>query len=290
MRDMMLIGALSTLLILTACDEPSGGATQSAAPSVQPEMMLMAADASPRSGIGATIAKSGPNSSPRMEIGRDYSIEITNGGVEDAMQADRTACLKLKCVITAVNSSNLDEHPTAMLRALVPLDSTDAFHQHLMNGPDRVIASFNEMAQNREDQHQNIKARVERLEFMKKRLYTLADQKSDQVGELLQVERELLRVDTELERLTRERKGLEKVTDNMTFTMIYAERPPKAGGVDFSPFTRLLSDMANTLIWGTRTTLVWVARWTPAAILVLAVVMILRRRKQANAAQDHNEA
>lgn len=68
-----------------------------------------------------------------------------------------------------------------------------AFHDLVTGTPDRVLTSFNETTQNREEQHQNMKIQLERLGFMRKRFYALADQKSGEVGDLLQVERELSR-------------------------------------------------------------------------------------------------
>ncbi|MBL4614663.1 MAG: DUF4349 domain-containing protein [Magnetovibrio sp.] len=277
MRKIVVLGALGFALALAGCDDSSNTSSsqayQGSAAPLAPEMML-ATDMVPQRGR----ALKAQSSAPRMEIGRSYRIEITQGQVEAAMQADHKACLKFGCVVTSVSSSLVSDRPMASLRALVPKDNAGAFHEYVMAAPDRVIASFQQTATNREEQYQDIKSRLERLEFMRKRLFSLADKKSDKVGELLQVERELMRVETDIERLTRNRKGVEKVTDNVAFNLNYRARPPKAGDIDFSPFTRLLSDMANTVIGATRTTLLWLARWMPVAFLVWGLFYIVRRR------------
>ena len=281
MKRFALVAMLMAGLALAACDDPDPAPRDSVSSHApQPEMMMMA-DAAPqmlaRSGVGAMSAKAG---GPRMEVGRGYAVEITDGPVSAAMEADRDICLQLGCMITAMHTSQAAGYPTATLQALVPQDKAGDFHTHIVNAPGRVIETFNETAQNREEQYQNVQARLERLEFMRKRLYALADQKSDKVGELLQVEREILRVDTEMERLTRERRGLEKVTDNVRFTLDYRERPPKAGDIDFSPFTDLLSDAVNTAIHAVRITVLWFARWLPVIALVAVGIWWLRRRGQ----------
>lgn len=279
MKPITFLTIVSLGLAVAACDDPDSAPRDSASSHApQPEMMMMA-DAGPqgltRSGIGAMSAKAG---GPRMEIGRSYAVEIIDGAVAAVMEADRDICLQLGCMITAMHTSQAAGYPTATLEALVPQDKAGDFHTHIVNAPDRVIETFHETAQNHEEQYQNVQARLERLEFMRKRLYALADQKSDEVGELLQVEREILRVDTEMERLTRERRGLEKVTDNVRFTLNYRERPPKAGDIDFSPFTDLLSDAVNTVISAVRITVLWFARWLPVIALVLVGWWWLRRR------------
>ena len=278
MNRTVWIAVLTAGLALSACDDASttGTSDPTSTRAPQSERMLMA-DAAPRGGL----AMSAKASAPRMQIGRSYDIEIFDGEVAAALAADRLACLKLDCVITSVNTSKAHGRPTAMLHALVPQDKAGQFHDHLQSTPGRDVTSFNENAQNREEHYQNIKARLERLEFMRKRLYVLADKKSEQVGELLQVERELLRVDTDIERLTRERKGLEKVTDNVTFTVAYSQRPPKAGDVDFSPFTGLLSDALNTFLNAIRTTTLWIARWMPVILLLAIGALWLRSKKRA---------
>jgi len=263
-------------VLLVACDEQANGGTTSGMVqergAAQP--LMMAADMSSSRSVAGFRAKS----EARMQIDRSYDIEISQGDVGAALETDRAVCLKLGCVITAQHTATFDGRPNATLSALVPLDKVQDFHAHLTETSGREVMAFNETAQNRQEQHQNLKSRLERLEFMRKRLYTLAEQKSDEVGDLLQVERELLRVDTDIERLTRERKGLEKVTDNVTFTITYRPRPPKAGDVDFSPLSGLLGDMANTFVWGIRALALWTARWLPVVILVLIGAYVVRRR------------
>lgn len=275
---------------LSACEDQGSVSPNPPAPRSMPQTeMMMSADMTPRGVMSAMKAE--PNAQ-RMEIGRNYGIEVTKGEVDAAMQADRDVCLKLGCVITDVSTSQFDGRPVATLNALIPQAKEGDFHTHVMNAPNRIIASFHETARNREQQHQDVSARLERLEFMKKRLFALADQKSKNVGELLQVERELMRVETEIERLTRNRKNIEKVTDNVAFSMRYTIRPPKAGDVDFSPFAGLLSDAANTLIHALRITVLWIARWLPVMIIVGVGVLWFRHRKRAktsNSQPVHNE-
>lgn len=280
MRNIMMMGALGFALVLSGCDDPSNSSSslnpQGGGASGAPEVML-ASDMAPRRAAVGFKAQSGP--STRMEIGRSYRIEIAQGGVDAAMQADRKACLEFGCVITSVNASKVSGKPRASLSAMVPQEKASAFHDHVMGAQNRVVTSFQETAHNRNEQYQDIKSRLERLEFMRKRLFALADQKSDKVGELLQVERELMRVETDIERLTRNRKGVEKVTDNVAFNLNYRARPLKAGDVDFTPFKGLLSDMTNTMFQAVRTTMLWIARWLPAVLFGLGALYLMMRHK-----------
>lgn len=268
----MLSLTLGAMLAVSGCDDaPTQNASQGLSAPAS-EMMLMA-DSAPR---GARMLKA--QSDPRMEIGRRYRFEITNGTVDAAMQTDRGACLEYGCVITSVTTSKVSGVPMASLSALVPKDQANAFHDSVMSAQDRIVTSFQETAHNRNDQYQDINARLKRLEFMRKRLFALADQKSDKVGELLQVERELMRVETDIERLMRTRMGVEKVTDNVTFSLSYRARPLKAGDVDFTPFKGLLSDMVNTMFQAVRTTLLWLVRWLPAVLFGFLVFYLFTRR------------
>ena len=284
MRTAVLLTMMSVVLVLSGCDEaprdasvPSGSAKGAptammsvAAPQRLMANELMSRDAAPRNG-------------PHMQIGRTYTIEISKGPVAAALQADQLFCLKLGCAVTSVDTSKRFDHPTASLSALVALDKADEFHAFVMGAEGRDITAFQETAQNRNEHYQDLQARLERLVYMRKRLYTLADQKSSNIGELLQVERELMRVEMDIERLTRDRKGLEKVTDNVAFNLHYSERPPKAGDVNFSPFAGLASDVANPVIYAVRITVLWLARWLPAALLVLGGAYWVRRRMRAKA-------
>lgn len=274
MKHVVYLAVLAAGLALSGCDDaPQNQESASYAQGPRPQMTLMA---------DAPMARAAKSMSyqdgPRMEIGRNYAIEITEGSVSEALQADRDVCLQLGCVVTAVNTSDQFDAPSGSLNAFVPQANAAKFHDHLVGAPNRVVTSFNETAQNREDNYQDVKVRLERLEYMRKRLYGLADQKSDKVADLLQVERELMRVETDIERLTQDRKGIEKVTDNVSFFISYAEQPPKAGDVNFAPLKGLFSDMANTFIAAVRYTAVWLARWLPAALLIGLVVLGLRRR------------
>jgi|GEM_PF-1481549 len=286
MRSAILFSMMSVVLVLSACDEPprngppNDGASSPERVMKGPPPALMS-QAAPQRMITRDIAPT--DRGPRMQIGRTYQIEIAKGPVAEAMQADRAYCLKLGCTVTAVNTSKRAAHPTASLRALVARDIADDFHAYVMGAEGRDVTGFQETAQNRDERYQDLQARLERLIYMRKRLFTLADQKSSNIGELLQVERELMRVETDIERLTRDRKGLEKVTDNVAFTLDYTERPPKAGDVNFAPFTGLMSDVANTIIYAVRVTVLWLARWLPASVLVLLVAYFVRRRLRAKA-------
>lgn len=287
MRPTVLLSALAVVLTLSGCDEPprdasdTPGAIAKGAPtsmmSVAAPQRLMVSETMSRDATPLT----GSHTGPRMQIGRTYAIEVSKGPVSEAMQADRAFCLKLGCTVTAVNASKHSDRPTASLSAMVALSKADEFHAFVMGAEGRDVTSFQETAQNRDERYQDLQARLERLVYMRKRLYALADQKSYKIGELLQVERELMRVETDIERLTRDRKGLEKVTDNVAFNLHYTERPPKAGDVNFSPFAGLASDAANTVIYAVRITILWLARWLPAALLVLGGAYLVRRRLRA---------
>lgn len=289
MRLVSILGMCAAALMLAGCDDPTprgetgnggGGGTYG-----RPEMM-MAADAVPRA--LSAVAKAAP--SPRMEVRRNYVFEIEGDDLSAALQADRTACLKLGCVVTEMSSTKERRQPFAVMNVLVPQKQAEDFHQFLVSAEGRDVISFQISAQNREEQHQDIVARLERLEFMRKRLYALAEKKSDKIGDLLQVERELTRVEQEIEHLTRNRKSVEKVTDNVAFALTYHPRPPKAGDVDFTPLKGVLADMANTFIWGARVTVLWLARWSPAALLgLLAVWVVWRRKGRADRSSDGAE-
>ncbi|MCW8916756.1 MAG: DUF4349 domain-containing protein [Magnetovibrio sp.] len=270
MRASIWLSVIAAAVLVVACDEPTDSSVGGEEPRlpVARSAMMMAADTS----MGAESAQ-------RMEVGRSYRVEVTEGSVKEALEIDRSACLKFECVIKSVSSAENTSYPNASLQALVPMAQADAFHDHIMGVAGRVIAKFNETAANREQSHQDLEARLERLEFMKKRLYQLADQKSKKVGDLLQVERELMRVETDIERLTRQRKGIEKVTDNVAFSLQYKLRPPKAGDVNFSPFQGLVSDSINMLFKGVRLTVLWIARWFPVMVLVGGAVWLIRRRR-----------
>jgi len=271
----VVIGALGLTLFLGACDE---SADTTAPQKSQPVSEMMMADVAPQ---GAALMRSAPvaNAAPRMEVGRTYRFELAADGIDAALEADRVECLKLECVISAVSSSDRDGRPYATLRAYVPGDKASQFHSYLSNLDERDMVSFNETAASREDQYQDVKSRLERLEFMKKRLYALANQKSDKVGNLLQVERELMRVESEIEQLTRSQKGIEKVTDNEAFSITYAARPLKAGDVNFDPLDGLFTETLNTAISAVRITVLWIARWLPAVLLVLLGFWWVSRRK-----------
>ncbi|HEY9080785.1 DUF4349 domain-containing protein [Magnetovibrio sp.] len=275
MRSAVLLSMAAVVLVLSGCDEPSRDVPpQPLTKNAPTAIMGMTA---PQRLMSAEMAVD-TSPGPRMQIGRTYAIEVAEGPVSEAMEADREFCLKLGCSVTAVNSATSFARPTASLSALVPQDKAAEFHAHVMNAKGRAVTAFHETAQNRDEHYQDIQARLERLAYMRTRLYALADQKSSNIGELLQVERELMRVETEIERFTRDRKGVEKVTDNVAFDLNYSERPPKAGDVDFSPFTGLVSDVANTVIYAVRVTILWLARWLPAAVLVLGGAYLVRRR------------
>ena len=280
MRAPALFTMMIVVLALSGCDEsprdPNRDGTVTPTGTTKAAPTAMMSLAAPQRMAAREMG--GRDDGPRMQIGRSYAIEISQGPVAEAMHADRDFCLKLGCTITAVNTSKSTAHPTASLNALVVLDKAGQFNAFVMGAEGRDVTSFQETAQNREEHYQDLQARLERLAYMRKRLYTLADQKSSKIGELLQVERELMRVETDIERLTRDRKGLEKVTDNVAFNLHYTERPPKAGDVDFSPFAGLASDAANTVIYGVRVTVLWLARWLPATLLVLGGVYLVRRR------------
>lgn len=278
MRGLMLGMMALALLALGGCDDQGAGGQQQNPRAPQPEMMMSADVAA----AGAGLTRAAPQANaPRMEIVRSYGIEVSDGQVKSAMEADRAACLELGCNVTAVRTSANARNPFAHLEALIPRDKADIFHAHLMGEAGRVVETYVETAANREQQYQDIEARLKRLEFMRKRLYALADQKSDEIGDLLQVERELMRVETEIERMTRVRMGLEKVTDNVRVTLDYRARPPKAGDVDFGPFTGLLADMANALITGVRATALWVARWLPVIVIGIGAFALIRRWRRS---------
>jgi len=280
MRPTVLLAALAVVLALSGCDEPPRDASDTPGAMTKGAPTSMMNVAAPQRLMASEMMTrdAAPRTGPRMQIGRTYAIEVSKGPVSEAMQADRAFCLKLGCTVTAVNASKNSDHPTASLSAMVALDKADEFHAFVMGAEGRDVSSFQETAQNRDERYQDLQARLERLVYMRKRLYTLADQKSSNIGELLQVERELMRVETDIERLTRDRKGLEKVTDNVAFNLHYSERPPKAGDVNFSPFSGLASDVANTVIYAVRITVLWLARWLPAALLVLGGAFLVRRR------------
>jgi len=279
MRTAVLFSMMSVVLVLSGCDEAPRDVIDTPQTTTKNAPMTMLSRAAPQGMMADEMASR--DTGPRMQIGRNYTIEIAKGAVAEAMQADREFCLKLGCIVTAVNTSKRAAQPTASLNALVAQDKAAEFHAFVMGAKGRDVTAFQETAQNREEHYQDLQARLERLVYMRKRLYTLADQKSSNIGELLQVERELMRVETDIERLTRDRKGLEKVTDNVAFNLHYTERPPKVGDVDFSPFTGLASDIANTAIYGVRVTVLWLARWLAAALLVLGGVYLVRRRLRA---------
>jgi len=282
MRTAVLLTLMGVVLAVSGCDEPPRDASVTSGSAKGAPTAMMSVAAPQRLMANDMMSRdAAPRSGPRMQIGRTYAIEISQGPVAAAMQADRTFCLKLGCAVTSVDTTKRFDHPTASLSALVALDKADEFHAFVMGAEGRDITAFQETAQNRDEHYQDLQARLERLVYMRKRLYTLADQKSSNIGELLQVERELMRVETDIERLTRDRKGLEKVTDNIAFNLHYSERPPKAGDVNFSPFAGLASDVANTVIYAVRITFLWLARWLPAALLVLAGVFLVRRRLRA---------
>ena len=273
MKNPMKIGLAVALLgaVLTACDPESSDESRShAAPPPMGKAMLMAADSAP-------MMRSEAASGPRMEIGRNYSIEIDED-LTAQLERDRTECLKLNCVITAQSQSGHKDRPTAHLTAQVPGEKANQFHAFLSEGEGRHVVNFHETARNRDQAYQDTEARLKRLNFMRERLYTLADKKSSKVGDLVQVERELMRVEGDIERLMRQKQNIEKVTDNVAFSISYSMRPPKAGDINFGPLSGLLSDSFNAFIRGVRATTLWIARWLPAVLLGGLVVWLWRRR------------
>ncbi|MEG3617411.1 DUF4349 domain-containing protein [Magnetovibrio sp. PR-2] len=276
MKNPVRIGVVlvAVSVLLSACDpESSDDNSRSSAPPMG-KAMLMAADA-PMMRSEAAMAS---NAGPRMEIGRNYSLEIDDD-INAQLERDRTECLKLNCVITNQSQTGHAQRPTAHLRAQVPGEKANQFHAFLSEGEGRHIVNFNETARNRDQAYQDTEARIKRLNFMRERLYALADKKSSKIGDLVQVERELMRVEGDIERLTRQKQNIEKVTDNVTFSISYALRPPKAGDVNLGPLSGLLSDSFNAFIRGIRATTIWIARWLPVVLLAGLGLWLWRRRR-----------
>ena len=260
-------------IALSACDPESTEDNRSYNEPPMGKAMLMAADSAP-------MMRSEAASAPRMEIGRNYSIEIDED-LKAQLERDRTECLRLNCVITNQSQSGHRDRPTAYLRAQVPGEKANQFHAFISEGKGRHIVNFNETARNRDQAYQDTEARLKRLNFMRERLYALADKKSSKVGELVQVERELMRVEGDIERLTLQKQNIEKVTDNVAFSLSYSMRPPKAGDVNFGPLSGLLSDSFNAFIRGVRATTIWIARWLPAVLLGGFVFWLWYRRRNS---------
>lgn len=298
MRTARLVASALAALSLSACSDRDG-ATEEASASAPPAPEPVYAKAAQADQIVVTAtrmegAPPGPEAEAQGGEMLAYAyrsrLELPARAVGPVMEAHRSACSVAGSATCQVLSASLDAqretYVTAQLRFRAAPDYMAAFRAAL--GGDAAEAGGRLIAteQSVEDltrQITDLSARLEAQKTLRTRLTELLGRAEGDVGDLLEVERELARVQGEIESMTNRLAYLEGRVSMSLMTVRYesiyeAIAPERARPLAeaFRDFVGILSESLADLVRFTAAALPWLVIGVPLLWLLLRR---LRRRR-----------
>ena len=184
----------------------------------------------------------------------DITLELPAVAVGDLMAQHRDSCQAVGSAICQVLDASLSgrdpEDPYAELQFRAVPDYVASFREGLtkdVEGAGGRIIQSSQSIENLTREILDTRARLEAQENLRDRLLTLLDRPTDDVGDLLQVERELARVQSEIESMTSQLAYLEKRVSMNEMYVSYQSEPKVYTRTKARPLQDALNDFFETL-------------------------------------------
>lgn len=153
----------------------------------------------------------------------DIRIRVDEGTLEAKFESTRTMLRNAGAQLSGVTYNEYTGSKEYRMTVKVPPDKFDAINDQL-----KAVGEVKGMSVSLEDvtkQYTDLDTRIKNRELELERLYVLYN-RSDNISDLLDVEREITRVETDLELLKQEKQALVSRIDLSTITVaIYEEKP-----------------------------------------------------------------
>ncbi len=153
----------------------------------------------------------------------DIRIRVQEGTLETKFESTRTMLRNAGAQLGGITYNEYTDSKEYRMTVRVPPAKFDAINDQL-----KLVGEVKDMSVSLEDvtkQYMDLDTRIKNRELELERLYVLYD-RSDNISDLLDVEREITRVETDLELLKQQKEALVSRVDLSTITVaIYEEKP-----------------------------------------------------------------
>ena len=281
-KPILFIATLAALLASIACSSPStvSSPAPAAPPSYQSSKSMSADGASAPEAGGAGGA--GETSTTDRKIVRTGSIKMEVSDISKS-QADITdiAGQAKGYVVSSIQRAEQEE-PTGYISIRVPAGSFNDVMQKLRALATKVTYE-NTNSQDVTEQYMDLEAQLKNYQATEAQYLELL-KKADNVKDILEVQRELSNVRGNIERVKGKMQYLERTSDMSLIEITLAKSRPlgestwDVGGIFKAAVDGLI--VLGQIVLGI---LIWLLVFSPAWIIVLVIIFLVRRRKKAQA-------
>lgn len=293
MRKFLVLG---TICLLAACD---GGSRPSSAPS--PELYTEADDivvtgarmkSAPEPVMAETMADEagdtpaeGADAAVPRQLAYEYSasMRLPAGAVANVMADHQTRCEAAGANVCQVIYANLTEQNADNVYGSLQIRAAKTYMDGFRDGlsgdaeeADGQLVSMTARAEDLTRQITDTEARLNAQKTLRDRLIGLLERETDDVGDLLQIERELARVQSEIEsaegwlKTLRARVAMDKL--DIDYRSIPKAVTPQTAQPLKDAFTSFFSDLA----WSLAAVIRFIATLIPWLIVIGPGLMLLR--------------
>lgn len=231
----------------------------------------------------ANVAETAPAAPARRYLAMSHHLQVQApyGTLDKTFEGAVRLCEQHKCDLQAADisrSANAEGRGSARLSARLPPASVDAFLAGVA-GPGKVLQHTRE-SQDKTDQVIDLEARLENLTGLRDRLRALLQDKSrSNLGEIIQVERELANTQAQIDSMVGQRKALAQQTDLVAVHVGFTEEPTilSAGQDGTRALKDALRGIVDNFLESLATLISVVASLLPWALAISLAVAIFAR-------------
>ena len=211
------------------------------------------------------------------------SLRLPAQAVPDVVSEHETRCMQAGPKVCQVISSNVTEANPEYIHGNLEIRAAKAFMDEFRNGlaedaeeADGQLVSMSARAEDLTRQITDTTARLEAQKTLRDRLLRLLERETDDVGDLLQIERELARVQSEIESAESWLRTLRARVSMDRLTVSYQSIPKAVTPQTAQPLRDALTSFASDLAWSLAEVIGFIARLIPWMIVIVPGLWLLR--------------
>lgn len=289
MRKWILLTSIS---LLTACDGGSNSRDEAYSEAMAPAPMVAESDmvtvtasrvaTAPKA--EATANEPGePTTARQLAYEYDATLRLPAASVADMLTAHEARCNEAGPAVCQVLGSSVTEqnedyvYGSLELRAAKPF--MDSFREGLAEEAEKAegnLVSMNTRVEDLTRQITDTTARLDAQKTLRDRLLVLLAKDTDDVGDLLQIERELARVQSEIESAESWLRVLKARVSMDRLTLSYQSIPKAVTPQTAQPLRDALTSFLADMSWSLAAVISFIARLIPWLIVIAPGLWLLR--------------
>lgn len=234
--------------------------------------------------MGSGSADERDDSIPRqLAYEYDATLRLPAKAVSVVLADHEARCQAAGPKVCQVISSSVSEQNKDYIYGILQIRATKDYMNSFREGlskeaeeADGQLVSMNARAEDLTRQITDTSARLEAQKTLRERLLRLLERENDDVGDLLQIERELARVQSEIESAESWLRTLRARVSMDRLTLTYQSIPKAVTPQTAKPLQDALTSFFSEVAWSLAEVISFIARLLPWLIVIFPGLMFLR--------------